>query len=62
MDENQIPYIWSKDLILQDYKGSLTDFGKNSDQYFIPNNGHPTTYNNTLIARELKKYILENSQ
>lgn len=53
--ENNIPYIWSKDIFQQDSKDRPFSY----DDYIIPGNGHPTTYFNKLISDEIKKYTLE---
>jgi hypothetical protein len=53
-EENNIPYIWSKDIYKRDNinrKNSLL-------KYFIPGDGHPTSYNNKLIAEEIKKRVI----
>lgn len=56
--KNKLPYIWSKDLIKKDsaYNGS------NLEKYMMEDNGHPTTYFNTLIANEIKNYVLSVEQ
>jgi hypothetical protein len=53
--ENNIAYIWSKELFQQDSKDGNHSF----DHYIIPGNGHPTTHFNRIIAEELKSYILK---
>lgn len=55
LENKEIPYIWSKDIILGDAKAT----GKRISEYFIPANGHPTDYCNRLIANEIKKRILK---
>jgi hypothetical protein len=45
-----MPYIWSKELFWQDTKGKA----------FMLSDGHPTSYFNSLIAEEIKRYALEN--
>jgi hypothetical protein len=55
LDENNVSYIWSKDIIMQkikDEKLSLSDF-------FIENDGHPTTHQNKILAERIKNYILK---
>ncbi|MBP6697149.1 MAG: hypothetical protein KA175_05990 [Flavobacteriales bacterium] len=49
-----IPYIWSKDLILADPAWT----GANLDKYMLLDNGHPTTYFNGLIAQEVERKVL----
>lgn len=54
LDENVVPYIWSKDIIINKIKEEnrpLSDF-------FIEDDGHPTPYLTGLIAEEIKKYTL----
>lgn len=54
--KNEIPFIWSKDLIKKDsaYNGS------NYEKYMLLDNGHPTTYFNQIIAREINHRLIEN--
>ncbi len=52
-----VPYIWSKDLILSDPAWT----GANLDKYMLLDNGHPTTYFNTLIAAEIRKAVFGRS-
>ena len=56
LDDNDVPYIWTKDIYRQDTKNKDMSF----DSYIIPDDGHPTTYFNELIAEEMKRHILEN--
>ncbi len=58
LDQNDIPYIWSKDVIMKDpaYNGS------NYDLYMQADNGHPTTYLNRLISDEIKQKVLRNER
>lgn len=56
LHENNIPYIWSKDLFKQDSRDGKYSY----DDYINPGIGHPTTHFNRLIADEIKKYTLEN--
>ncbi len=52
--KNQLPCIWSKDLIRRD-----TAYHKNNlDKYMMESNGHPTTYFNRLISDEIMKFAL----
>lgn len=55
LDDNQVPYIWSKDLFRQDTGDDEPSF----DRYIIPNDGHPTTHFNELISQEIKGVVLE---
>ncbi len=51
---NNIPYIWSKDIIFQQIKDnnvSLSDF-------FLKGDGHPTGYQRKLLAKRIKEFIL----
>lgn len=52
LDENQIPYIWSKDIIRAHRKAHPEN---HHDAYIIPGNGHPTTLYNQLISAEIQK-------
>lgn len=54
--ENEIPYIWSKDLIKKDT--SYT--GSNYEKFMILENGHPTSYFNEIIAQEIRRKLLIN--
>jgi hypothetical protein len=54
--EQQVPYIWSKTLFQQDVRTRGGQF--TFDDYIVPDNGHPTSYFNRLIAAELKHTIL----
>ena len=55
LTKNQVPYIWSKDLIREDTDEMAFDLTR----YIAPDNGHPTSYFNTLIAAQIKKYAIE---
>ncbi len=50
LQENDVPYIWSKELFQQDTQGKS----------FMLRDGHPNSYFNQLIAEEIKRYTLEN--
>lgn len=52
--KNNLPSIWSKDLIRNDSAYTKD----NLDKYMMENNGHPTTYLNRLISEEIKKQVL----
>ena len=54
IQENRVDYIWSKDLIRSDRAFDPKDVSN----FIIPENGHPTTYLNSLIAREIKSFVL----
>jgi hypothetical protein len=58
LQEHKIPYIWTKEV----FKKDITKQGKNIsfERYIMPDNGHPTSYFNQLIAREIKTYIYAN--
>jgi len=54
LEKNNVPYIWTRDLIKND-----TTYDKNDiPKYIIPGDGHPTTHFNLLIAKEIKKAVL----
>jgi len=55
LEENKIPYIWSKDIIENDIKTS----GKKLEEYFLQGAGHPNSYQFQLVAKEIKKYVLQ---
>jgi len=55
LEEANIPYIWSKDI----YKHDNIDRKNTLLKYFIAGDGHPTTYNNKLIAEEIKKRVIQ---
>lgn len=55
LTENNVNYIWSKDLIKRDGTFSNTNIKK----FIHPDNGHPTTYFNTLVSNEIKKIVLK---
>lgn len=56
LHENNVPYIWSKELVRQDTTGDELSF----EDYIIPDSGHPTSHFNRLIAEEIERYVLEN--
>ena len=58
LDRRGVPYIWSKSLILDDAKTGGLDIAK----YIVKGDDHPTELYNRLVAREIKKYILESSK
>lgn len=51
MDENKVPYIWSKKLLVERHKGK-------DAQLFIPGDGHPAAPYNKIIAEEIKRHVL----
>lgn len=61
LDENNVPYIWSEKLIMYEVKAndiSVDDlFFDYSTIYLYA--GHPTEYLNKLIAKEIKRYVIE---
>ncbi|MDN5200032.1 hypothetical protein QQ008_01635 [Fulvivirgaceae bacterium BMA10] len=52
--ENNIPYIWSKDLIRNDSSFSIYDRAN----YINLDNGHPNTHFNRIVSSEFKRLIL----
>jgi hypothetical protein len=54
LDENSIPYIWSKDIIIQ----NMEDENFSLQDYFIPIDGHPTTLQKELLAKKIKEFVL----
>ena len=54
-EENDIPFIWSKEMIANDT--TFTSYDKNN--YLDADNGHPTTHFNKLVAEEMKRMILK---
>ncbi|MFN8397925.1 MAG: hypothetical protein U0176_25130 [Bacteroidia bacterium] len=54
--DNQIPYIWSKEIIRNH---RLAHPENSHDDYIIPGDGHPTTLYNNLIAAEIKKEVFK---
>ncbi len=55
LDELDVPYIWTKDLFRRDASTEPLAF----ERYILPDNGHPTTYFNELIAAEIKRHVLQ---
>lgn len=55
MDINNIPYIWTLDLVENDTMYDKNDIPK----YLLPGDGHPTTHFNKLISREIKSEVLK---
>lgn len=53
LDENNVPYIWSNDIIKQ----NKVDNRSRSD--FFLKDGHPTTYLNKILAERIKQYVLK---
>ena len=54
LEQQGVPYIWSKSVILRDAEGS----GRKPAAYFFPGNNHPNGLGNRLIAREIKTSVL----
>jgi hypothetical protein len=55
LEEHEIPYIWSREII----RAASQDSGTSLEDYFVPHDGHPTTHYNTLIAERIKRLVLE---
>ncbi len=55
--ENDVPYISSKEIIKND--DLRTDSESYINYYYLPINGHPSSHQNQVIAKELKRYILK---
>ena len=55
LEENDVPYIWTKTLFQQEVASKSFNF----DDYILPVDGHPTTNFNRLIAVEIKKHVLD---
>ncbi len=55
LDENKVPYIWTKDLIKNKFK---PDYEPSVNTYFIENDLHPTSYFNEIISMEIKRKII----
>lgn len=53
LEKLDVPYIWTRDLILADHKKT----GKGYRDYILEHDGHPTTYYNQLVCEEIKKRI-----
>lgn len=51
LNEKNVPYIWSKKIILENYK-------RENGLLFIPDDGHPATAYNKIIADEIKRHVL----
>ena len=54
MEENELPYIFTKDLFEAD-----SNYGVKEIRFFEQENGHPTTYQNQLISREIWKCLMD---
>ena len=54
---NEVPYIWSKELVQSDLDGAPLVL----ENYLLPGDGHPTEHFNRLIAAEIKREVLANS-
>lgn len=57
LDRNEVPYIWSRDLVREDEH--YADY--QHERYIIPIDGHPTSYLNGLIANRIKEIVLRDS-
>ncbi len=53
LNENKVPYIWSKDLVTKYNKQPFVHA-----DYIIPGDGHPSTLFNRLISAEIKKQVM----
>jgi len=49
LTENEIPFIWTKDIVKKDT--GIRDY--QFERYIIPGDGHPTSYFNSLISRAI---------
>jgi hypothetical protein len=56
LQENNVPYIWSKRLVPRN-EGEVLDVS----DYFLED-GHPTTHFNELIAAEIKDFVLQSDR
>jgi hypothetical protein len=54
LNENHVPYIWSKDVVRADQSKPYQ-----YTNFILEGDGHPTTYFNTLISAEIKKRVLD---
>ena len=52
--QQNVPFISSKEVILRDFK----EHNKNLDDYFIPDDGHPSTYQHQLLAEKIKEWVM----
>lgn len=57
LDENSIPYIWSKDIILQNMKDENLSLSEYYDK-----DGHPNAYQRKLLSQRIKEIVLQGSQ
>jgi hypothetical protein len=54
MENNKVPYISSKVIVKNDAMLRNRQF----PEYYIPNDGHPSTYQVSILSEELKRVIL----
>ncbi len=54
LDENNISYIWSKDIIFQNMEAENLSL----QAHFIPDDGHPTSIQKELLAKRIKAFVL----
>ncbi len=54
LEREQVPFIWSKDLLPKAAPGAPIDYSR----YILENDGHPTTSFNSLIATEIEARLL----
>ena len=55
LEDKKVPYLLTKELIRND----ATQRNKALNEYYIPNDGHPTPYQNLIVANELKRVIMK---
>lgn len=55
LHEHKIPYIWSKDIIFQQIKEKNLLLSE-----FFVGNGHPSAYQREILAKKIKKFVLNN--
>jgi len=56
LEDHQITHIWTKDIVVED----TTCDKYQTEKYILNEDGHPTTYFNSLIARRMKELVLSN--
>ena len=54
LEDEQVPYIWSKALFQAEMAGETPDF----TDWIIPENGHPTTRFNRLVADAIQSHLI----
>ncbi len=63
LEENGVPYIWSKDVVARDRGSrgprSSREWGAATPaRYIDPESSHPTEYFNRIVAREIRRRVL----